>query len=133
MSTEIFTLLPDAPVPRRMMSAYPNLREMECDATRLEGKAEDLRMEAMECEDRARRLREQVAKLKKVGFTSSALADFIGEALACTRLDWFETEMLRQAAELQEWDNGELIHLGLLHALPVPHELFPPMQKARAA
>lgn len=43
------------------------------------------------------------------------------------RLDWHEREMLRQALQLHEYDRGELIHLGLLHALPVPFELFPRM------
>lgn len=135
MSEPTFTLLHDVPIATRKVagSVLPaDIDALTRKAERLECEADDLRNEASEAQGRAERIWDQIEALRKKGELSEFMDGFLRAARQCSRLDWHERELIRQAIEDCEWNNGEMIHLGLLHALPVPFELFPQMTRRAA-
>jgi hypothetical protein len=161
MSAETFTLMSDAWAWNRELHAECDRADrMEDDAAQLFRRAESLRCEAEEVrsgplrssweahlyadalaeeasssEARGnRQMHEAKAVRRKKGSLSECVKCFLVLArYHCHRLFHQEREMLDRALDAMEYDPHELIHLGLLHALPVPHELFPPMRGRRAA
>ena len=128
-----FTLLSDPVPPPRRRDCTSKVAALEEKAEELRDDADALRRQAAECENRASDLQRSANVLRYDGILTEAVILFICEAEETRRLDWYEREMLRQAIALKEYDPRELIHLGLLHALPVPMELFPAMPERRAA